>query len=157
MMAGVTTTAKKLTVLAVVAAAFALPAAAQAATITFTTPFQADVQACNGDTIHLDGQLLGTFSATFNSAGGIMFASHTQPQGIAGTDLQTGTKYLGTGVTRDVVTVAPSGTNTISFVNRFHIQATAGADSFDISETFHITTLADGTVTAFVDNFSASC
>jgi hypothetical protein len=101
------TTAKKLTALAVVAAAFAVAAAAQAATIMSTTPFQADVKACNGDTIHLSGQLLGVFSITVNAAGGATFASHFQPQGISGVDTH-GTKYLGTGVTRDISVFAPS-------------------------------------------------
>jgi hypothetical protein len=156
-MAVVTTTAKKLPLLAVVAAAFALPAAAQAATITSTTPFEADVTACNGDTIHLSGQLLSVISVTFDAAGGAMFSSHFQPQGISGVDLQTGTKYLGTGLTRDISVFAASGTTTITSINRFHIQATAGADSFDVSETFHVTFLADGSVTAFVDNFSRAC
>jgi hypothetical protein len=45
----------------------------------------------------------------------------------------------------------------MTYVNRFHLQATAGAQSLDVSETFHITALADGTVTAFVDNFSGPC
>ena len=134
-----------------------LPTAAQAATITATTPFQADVTACNGHTIRLSGQLLGAFTATANSAGGFLFANHIQPQGISGVDLQTGTKYLGTGLTRDLTVFSPSGTTTLSLVNRFHIQATAGADSFDVSQTLHITVLANGTVTAFVDNFSISC
>ena len=134
--------------------AMVLPTAAQAGTITATTPFQADVAACNGHTIRLSGQLLGVFTATPNSAGGFMFASHIQPQGISGVDLQTGTKYLGTGLTRDLTVFSPSGTTTLSLVSRFHIQATARADSFDVSQMVHITVLANGAVTAFVDNFS---
>ena len=137
--------------------AVVLPTAAQAGTITARTPFQADVTACNSDTIRLSGQLLNVFTATANSAGGFVFASHFQPQGIEGVDMQTGTKYLGTGLTRDLTVLSPSGTTTLTLLNRFHIQATAGADSLDLSQTVHITFLADGTVTAFVDNFSVSC
>jgi hypothetical protein len=146
---------KKLITAAV--AALLLPAGAQAAATTLATPFQADITACNGDTIHLSGQLLTVFTATANPAGGFVFSTHTQPQGIRGVDLQTGTAYLGTGLTRDLIVLSPSGTSTFTFINRFHIQATAGEQSFDVSETLHITALADGTITAFVDNFSAPC
>ena len=157
MMAAVTTNLTKLTLVAALVAAFALPTAAWGATASATIPFQLNVLACNGDTINLSGQLHGVFSATFNAAGGAMFASHIQPQGVSGTDAQTGTKYVGNGLTRDVIVFAPTGTTTFTFVNRFHIQATAGADSFDVSQTVHVTQLPDGIVTAFVDNFSASC
>lgn len=143
--------------IAAVAAALVLPAAAQAATTTFTTPFQADVTACNGDTIRLSGQLLGVVTATANPAGGVVVSTHFQPQGIRGVDLQTGTAYLGTGLTLDLTVVSPSGVTSFTYVNRFHVQATAGAESYDVSVTAHITALADGTVTAFVDNISAAC
>jgi hypothetical protein len=143
--------------IAAVLAAFVLPAAGQAAATTLTTPFQADITACNGDTIHLSGQLLIVFTATANRAGGFVFSTHSQPQGVRGLDLQTGTAYLGTGLTRDLTVLSPSGASTLTLVNRFHIQATAGEQSFDVSETVHITALADGTITAFVDNFSAPC
>src|SRR5437763_7271300 len=140
---------KKLVV--AVLAALVLPAAARAAATTVTTPLQFDVSACNGDTIHLSGQLLSVFTTTSTPSGGVTFSTHIQPQGIRGVDLQTGATYIGTGVTRDAITVAPSGVTTISFVNRFHIQGTAGAQSFDVSETFHVTALANGAITAFVD------
>jgi hypothetical protein len=143
-------------VLTILLASLVLPSAAQAATTTLTTPLQADIQACSGDTIRLSGQLLGVFTVNIDSAGGFVFSSHVQPQGIAGVGLQTGTKYLGTGLTLDLVVVNPIGGATFTFVNRFHIQATGGADSFDVSQTLHTTVRPDGTVTAFVDNFSAS-
>jgi hypothetical protein len=144
--------------IAAVLAALVLPAAAQAAATTLTTPVQADIKACDGDTIRLSGQLLTVLTATANPAGGIVFSTHFQPQGLRGVNLQTGTAYLGTGLTLDVIVVGPAaGAITFTFVNRFHIQATAGAESFDVSETMHITELADGSITAFVDNFSAAC
>jgi len=143
--------------IAAVLAALVLPVAAQAATTTATAPFQADVTACNGDTIRLSGQLLGVFTATANAAGGVVFSSHIQPQGVSGVDIQTGTAYLGTGLTRDLSVFSPSGAFTFTFVDRFHLQATGGEQSLDFSETVHITALADGTVTAFVVNISGPC
>ena len=138
-------------------AAFALPAASQASTTTFTAPYENDVMGCDGDMINLTGDVHGVITATLNSGGGAMFATHVQPQGIAGVDLQTGTTYRGTGLTMNRSIFAPSGTTTLTFIDLFHIQATAGAESLDVSVTVHITALADGTVTAFVDNSSASC
>src|SRR5438094_9898072 len=57
--------------IAAVLAALVLPTVAQAAATTATAPFQADVKACNGDTIRLSGQRLGVFTATANAAGGV--------------------------------------------------------------------------------------
>jgi hypothetical protein len=157
MISRVTTRAKKLTVLAILAAALAAPTGAVAATTTLTVPLQRDVVACNGDIIRISGQLLVAFGATANAAGGFTFTTHVQPQGATGVDVQTGTKYLGTGVAQETVVLAPSGTATITAVNQFHLQATAGAQSYDVRETFHFTAFPDGTVTAFVDNVYATC
>lgn len=157
MIPAVTTPMKRLTHAAALAVAVGLPATASATTVTATIPFQGDVLACNGDTIQLSGQLLVTLSVTLNNGGGATFATHTQPQGISGNDIQTGTKYVGTGLTRDVSIVTPSAATTFTFINRFHIQATKGDQSFDVSQTLHVTQLADGTVTGFVDNLSVKC
>jgi hypothetical protein len=80
-----------------------VPASAQAATITATTPFQGDIKARDGNTIHLTGQLLSVFSFTANAAGGAAFAS--------------------------------------TLISQFHIQATTGAQSFDVSQMLHVTAL----------------
>jgi hypothetical protein len=146
---------KKLVV--AVLAALVLPAAARAAATTVITPLQIDLTACNGDTIRLSGQTLAVFTATVTPSGGVAFSTQIQPQGVRGVDLQTGATYLGTGVTRDAIVVAPSGVTTITLVNRFHIQATAGGESFDAADLVHVTALPDGTVTAFVDNVSLPC
>jgi hypothetical protein len=61
------------------------------------------------------------------------------------------------GLTRDVSVTSPPGGFTETFVNRFHIQATGGAQSFLVTELFHITVTADGTVRATIDNFSSTC
>ena len=79
------------------------------------------------------------------------------PQGISATDPITGIVYHATGVTRDTTVVSPSGGSTETFVNRFHLQATRGAESFVVSETFHVTVTPSGAVTAELDHFSATC
>jgi hypothetical protein len=151
------TTAKKLVLLAVLAVALVAPMSAQADSTIFNASIQLDVKACNGHTIHLAGQLLGVLTVTANSGGGFLFAIHSQPQGIDGTDLVTGTKYLATGLTRDLSFSSLSAANLFTFINRLHIQATTSAESYDVSQTVHLTANAGGAVTAVVDNSSATC
>ena len=148
---------RKVLVLLITIAALAMPLAAQASATTEKVPFDANVTACNGDVIHISGTLLSIFTETTTPSGGFIVSSHFQPQGIMGVDLTTGTRYVATGLTRDIVVTSPSGGSTETFVNRFHIQATSGAESFIVSEVFHITVNANGDVTAFVDNFSSTC
>jgi hypothetical protein len=86
-----------------------------------------------------------------------VLAFHFQPQGVTGVDLVTGTVFHATGLTRDLIVNSPAGGSTGTFVNRFHIQATRGAESYIVSELFHVTVTPDGTVTVFFDNFSSTC
>jgi hypothetical protein len=148
---------KKLIVLMLVAAAFAVPVSAHAETVTQIVDFNSFVTACNGDTIALSGQLLIVQTTTATPSGGFVVSVHFQPQGISGTDLQTGTAYRGTGVTRDIVVTTPAGGTTETFVNLFRVQATAGADSFIVSQLVHFTVSATGVLTASVDKSSTSC
>lgn len=148
---------KKLLLFIAVTVALALPVSAQAAATTQSIPFDTDIVACNGDVIHLSGTLLAVFTETATPSGGFVVSSHFQPQGVAGVDLVTGTMFRGTGLTRDITVVAPSGGVTETFVNRFHIQATSGEQSFIVSEVSHITINANGDVTAFFDNFQSTC
>lgn len=148
---------KKFVLVLATAVGLALPVSAQAAATTVRFPFEADVLACNDDTIHISGPLLAVFTETAIPSGGFVVSYHFQPQGVGGVDLVTGTKFIGTGLTRDIFVVAPSGGLTETFVNQFHIQATTGEESFVVSELFHITIAPDGTVTAFVDHFSTTC
>ena len=139
------------------AAVLGWPLSAQAATTTQVIPFDTDIQACNGDTVHLSGSLEDVFQVTATPSGGFMLGFHDNPQGVTGVDLVTGTVFHATGLTRDRFIAVPSGGFTDTSVNRFHIQATTGDQSFIVSETFHITVTPDGKVTAYVDNFSSTC
>jgi hypothetical protein len=76
---------------------------------------------------------------------------------VRGVGLDTGASYIGTGLTRDTFIALPSGGLVLTFVNKFQIQGTAGADSFVVSQLLHITVTGGGAVTAFVDNFFTSC
>lgn len=137
--------------------ALALPATSTAATTTSRAPLAFDVLACNGDMVHLSGMLLATSSFTATPSGGFMLAFHAQPQGVSGVDLQTGEMFRGTGLTRDFVVVAPSFGFVATTVNLFHIQATAGGQSFDVSEVVHITATPDGSISVFFDDLKLPC
>jgi hypothetical protein len=148
---------RRLFVILGVLAALAVPVGAQATTTVQKQTFDTTFPLCNGDLIHLSGPLLVTMSDTTTPSGGEVIAFHFQPQGVSGVDLVTGTVFHATGLTRDLIVNSPPGGSTETFVNRFHIQATGGAQSFIITELFHVTVTPDGTVTVFFDNFSSTC
>jgi hypothetical protein len=145
-----------LAILAVVGT-LAVPVSAQAGTTVERTTFEATFPLCNGNPIHISGRLLVVTSETTTPSGGHVFAIHFQPQGVTGADLVTGTVFHAVGLTRDLIVNSPPGGFTETFVNRFHIQATRGAESYIVSELFHITSTPDGTVRVVVDNFSSTC
>ncbi|MFL5965490.1 MAG: hypothetical protein ACJ747_02940 [Gaiellaceae bacterium] len=148
---------RKLILLLLVVVALAVPVGTQAAATVQTQPFDALVTICNGDVVHLTGQLAVVMTETTTPSGGVTSSIHFQPQGVTGVDLSTGTIFHATGLTRDIVVNTPPGGATETFVNRFHIQATGGAQSYVVSELFHVTVSPDGTTRVFFDNFSSTC
>jgi hypothetical protein len=148
---------RKLILLMLVVVALAVPAGTQAAATVQTQPFDALLTICNGDVVHLTGQLVVVMTETTTPSGGLTMSFHFQPQGVTGVDLSTGTIFHATGLTRDLVVNTPPGGTTETFVNRFHIQATGGAQSFIVSELFHVTVTPDGTVRVLFDNLSSTC
>jgi hypothetical protein len=139
------------------ALALALPAVSAASTTVQRDSFDIEVLICNGDTVHLTGTLLSTSSATSTPSGGLSAALHFQPQGVSGVDEQTGVRFQATGLTRDILIETPASGTVETFVNRFHIQATRGEESFIVTETAHITLTPAGTVSVTFDNFSSTC
>lgn len=112
-----------------------------------------------GEYVQLSGSLHVLFVTTIDNQGGFHSKFHVQPQGISGTGLTTGAKYQATGETQgtfngDLVSGQPSEQ---TFVNNFKIVGQGPGNNFMSHETFHITVNPDGTVTAFVDNFSVEC
>jgi hypothetical protein len=148
---------KRLIALVVIVAGLALPAATNAAATTDTVSFETIITDCNLNRIQLNGSLLIIATTTLTPSGGFASTIHSQPLNIRGVGLDTGTSYIGTGLTRDTFIALPSGGLVLTFVNKFQIQGTAGADSFGVSQLLPIPVTGGGTVTAFVDNFSTSC
>lgn len=137
--------------------ALCVPAAAQAATTVQKSPLDTSVVLCNGDIVELSGTLLFTSTTTATPSGGFVEAYHFQPQGVSGVDTTTGTVYHGVGVTRETVISTPAGGGTGTYVNRFHIQATRGAESFLVSALYHLTIGPDGGIRVEVSRFSSTC
>jgi hypothetical protein len=148
---------RRLLVIFAAAGALAVPVSAQAGTTVERIMFEDTFPLCNGNPIHLSGSLLVVNSETATPSGGHVFAFHFQPQGVRGVDLVTGTVFHAGGLTRDLIVNSPPGGGTETFLNRFHIQATRGEQSFIVTGLFHITVTPDGTVRAEFDNFESTC
>jgi len=140
------------------------PTTAFAAAVTFTSSqsFPIDLVVfvpCAaggaGEVVELTGNLHDLFSVTFDSRGGVHVTTLDNPQGVTGYGMTTGAKYQATGETRD-------GFNSVvgyeeTYVNNFKIIGQGLGNNFLVHDNFHITVNADGTVTAFHDNFSVVC
>jgi hypothetical protein len=147
---------KKLVLLVCLAAGLLLPAAtAQAATTTEKIPFESTFDAC-GETITLSGTLIAILTDQPLPGGGFLVTFHFQPQGLTGTS-SSGVVYHATGLTRDTTVQVPSGGFTDTFINRFHIVATAGGPTFYVKETVHVTVSPTGEIRAAVDFASEQC
>jgi hypothetical protein len=142
-------------VVVAVALAAATSLAHAATTIVRDIPFSADV-VC-GETIHLDGTIMGVFTETATPSGGFMVSFHFQPQGLTGVGSVSGRTYHGTGLTREITVFSPPGGFTDTFVNRFHIVGTGGNDSIYTTATVHLTVSPSGEITASFENTSSTC
>jgi hypothetical protein len=76
---------------------------------------------------------------------------------VTAVDLEDGTMFRAVGLTRDIIVESPAGGTTETFVNRFHIQATRGVESYIITDLFHITITPDGTVRVEIEVHSEPC
>lgn len=139
-----------------------LPATAAASTFTSNQFFPIDIfvyvpcaAGGAGEYVELTGSLHDQFHVTFTAKGGFIISQLDNPQGIAGNGLTTGAKYQGTGETRFDFTGVVGFANT--YVNNFKIIGSGPGNNFLIYETYHVTVNANGTLTAYVDNFSVTC
>jgi hypothetical protein len=147
---------KKLALLVTLTAGLVLPAAtAQAATTTEKMPFESTFEAC-GETITLSGTLIAILTERPLRGGGFLVTVHFQPQGVSGTS-SSGVVYHATGLTRETTVQVPSGGFTDTFINRFHIVATAGGPTFYVKETVHVTVSPTGEIRTFVEFASEEC
>jgi hypothetical protein len=148
---------KRLLFVVGLAVTLAAPIAAHAATSVTKITFNDTEILCNGDTLDISGPVLLVLGQTTTPSGGEVTTFRAGPQGISAVDITTGTVFYATGTTTDVVVTSPPGGSMETFINRFHLQATRGDQSFVISETFHITFTPSGQMTALVEMSSSTC
>lgn len=108
-----------------------------------------------GEYVYLSGPLHILIFTTLNASGGFVSKTHFQPQGISGTGQTSGDRYQATGGTQDIFT-GRIGSN-YTYVNNFKIVGQGTGNNYMVHETFHYTVNANGTVTAWVDNYSVEC
>lgn len=135
--------------------AVATPANA-ATTVEHGIPFDTYVFGCTEE-IHLSGALLFVGSETSTPPGGYVLTSHFQPQGVTGVGLTSGATYHATGLTRETTVLVPSGGLVDTYVNQFHIVATAGGTTYDVREIAHLTISPTGAVRVSLDHFTSTC
>jgi hypothetical protein len=112
----------------------------------------------NGEVVVIGGTLHILSNMTVDNSGGVHMKFHFQPQGTLGLGLTTGNIYRGGGVTQGHTNISTDGLPFIdTFVNSFNVIGTAGAESFKIHNTVHVTVSANGDISAEVDNSSTTC
>jgi hypothetical protein len=111
-----------------------------------------------GEFVTLSGNLHDLFHVTFDGSGGLTIKFLDNPQGVSGVGETTGAVYHGTGQTQETFHFSGvSDSFSDTFVNVFHIVGTGPGNDFFVREVFHVTVNANGTLTAFVDQFSVTC
>ncbi len=138
------------------------PASAAAEISTFSYRSLVDIQVgvpCSDEVapelITLSGYVHGLFRVTQDAAGGFHVIGHSNYSGISGMSSTTGDKYQGTGISR--VNVNGKVGMEYNFRETFRVIGPGTGNNFLVSETFHFTVNADGTITAYHDSFSLEC
>jgi hypothetical protein len=134
---------------------FATSASAATIVQSFPVDFTLPAENACGEAIHVSGTLNEVFTATFNSAGGVLFSSQSNPQGVTGVGLTTGTVYQGTGVTRSVTTVNAGQTQTL--VNSFKLIGHGKTPNLLETDIFHVTVDANAITEASLVQSTLQC
>jgi len=109
-----------------------------------------------GEDVHITGPLHIIFHVTLDGSGGAHVVEVHNPQGVTGTGLTTGTKYRGVGGSPFEISNVRVGEEH-SFLTNILLIGPGPGNNFVLQDHFHITVLADGTVTSVHDNFTAEC
>lgn len=109
-----------------------------------------------GEVVELTGTLHMVMHFTVDPNGGYHYDLSFQPQGMSGVGETSGDKYQATGITRDSANFSTLPYNS-TYVNNFRIIGQGTGNNFIVHENVHFTINANGELTAYADNFSASC
>jgi hypothetical protein len=113
------------------------------------------VNPCNGETVDISGAAHEVVDETLTPSGNVHLSMHINAQGVSGIGEITGAKYSISNSINEELNFAVGQTQT--FNNTFRIIGQGGAPNFNLHFQQHITVNANGTVTSFIDNFSATC
>ena len=108
-----------------------------------------------GEVVQLTGTEHILLVTTIDGSGGFHSKFHFQTQGITGTGQTTGARYQGSAVTQGTLN-GKVGVES-SAMRNFRVIGQGSASNFLINQNFHMTVHPDGTITGYVDNFSARC
>ena len=108
--------------------------------------------ACFGEPVHITGEVYEVikFQETGN---GLLTMVHHNPAGVTGVGLISGATYHGTGVGQGVT----FGDEDFTFVLSFNMIGEGSAGNFKVHQTIHMTTTANGDVTAAVSDVRMTC
>jgi len=135
-------------------------AATQEVTTNSSAPINFDlwVECANGgagESVALTGSMHVTTHTTQSASGNIHTKFQFQPQGLSGTGLLTGQKYISNGIQQGSFTTHAG--STITTVNRLRMIGQGSAPDFYLSELVHITVNATGETTAEFEFHSTDC
>ena len=108
-----------------------------------------------GEVVALSGRLHMLVHVTIDGGGGLHIRSHTNPQGVSGTGLTTGTLYRATGATQERASIGR--TDTFTYVNNFRIIGAGRGNDYVLHQNLHVTVNANRAITADADNFRIEC
>jgi hypothetical protein len=108
-----------------------------------------------GEVVTLSGRLHVRVHATIDARGGLHIRSHTNPQGVTGRGLTTGTVYRGTGATLEQARIGR--TDTFTYANNFRIIGAGAGSDVVLHQNLHVTVNANRAITADADNFRIEC
>ena len=109
-----------------------------------------------GEDVFISGDIHIVVHVTLDGSGGAHVVEVHNPQGVAGTGLTTGAQYRGVGGSPLDESNVRVGEEHTSVRNMMLIGPGPG-NNLILHANFHVTVLADGTVTAFHDNLSVTC
>ena len=120
------------------------------------TPFVPCANGGVGEGVFVSGDIHIVFHVTLDGSGGAHVDEVHNPQGVSGTGLTTGAMYRGVGGTLLDASNVRVGEEHTSVRNMMLVGQGPG-NNLILHADFHVTVLADGTVTAFHDNLSLTC
>ena len=108
--------------------------------------------ACFGELVHITGEVYEVIKVQ-QTGNGLLTMVHHNPAGVTGVGLLSSATYHGTGVGQGVT----FGDEDFTFVLSFNMIGESSAGNFMVHQTIHMTTTANGDVTADVSNVSMNC